>query len=421
MKVGLQTEKLDEGLYRTIAQNGVTVISEVISAVRSVAVGMWVRIASAHESPSCMGVSHLLEHMVFKGTERRSARDIALELEARGGSLDAFTAREHTSYQARVLDEDLPRALDVLTDLVRNPLLRDADLELERGVILEEISTVEDTPDDLVFDLHVSALWPDHPYGFSILGTRETVRSLKVQNLRELHERAYHPRQVVIAVAGNLKHDVLLQLLEKCGWFAFEPGPEPATIPPVPEGRRVTERVPRDSAQTHIVMGTDTFGYSDKRRYSLLLLNTVLGAGMASRLFQRVREELGLAYAVYSFHSFYEHSGVTGVYVGTRPATAEQAVEAIKSELDRLTREGLSADSLAEAKQQLKGQVTLGLESPSARMYRAAGIVLHRQPYKSIDQVLSEIDEVSAADVAEVAQEFFDPERQTAVWLGPNQ
>ena len=420
MKAGLQTEKLDEGLYRTTAHNGVTVISEVIPAVRSVAVGMWVRTASAHEVPSCMGVSHLLEHMVFKGTERRSARDIALELEARGGSLDAFTAREHTSYQARVLDEDLPRALDVLTDLVRNPALRDSDLELERRVILEEISTVEDTPDDLVFDLHGSALWPDHPYGYSILGTRETVRSLDVDALRDLHERAYHPRQVVIAAAGNLNHEILLKLLAKCGWFTFEPGPEPAAVPAVPVGRQTVERVPRDLAQTHIVMGTDTFGYADKRRYPLMLLNTVLGAGMSSRLFQRVREELGLAYAVYSFHSFYEHSGVTGVYVGTQPTTAEQAVQAIKQELGRLTQEGLSRDDLAEAKQQLKGQVTLGLESPSSRMYRAAGIVLYRQPYKSIDQVLSEIDAVRAADIAAVAEEFLEPERQTAIWLGPN-
>ncbi len=420
MNAGLQTEKLDEGLYRTTANNGVTVISEVIPAVRSVAVGVWVRTASAHETPPLMGVSHLLEHMVFKGTERRSARDIALELEARGGSLDAFTAREHTSYQARVLDEDLPRALDVLTDLVRNPALRDSDLELERRVILEEISTVEDTPDDLVFDLHGSALWPDHPYGFSILGTRETVHALTVDDLRALHGRAYHPKQVVIAAAGSLNHELLLKLLAKCGWFAFEPGPDPTTIASVPVGNRVTERVSRDLAQTHIVLGTDTFGYADTRRYPLMLLNTVLGAGMSSRLFQRVREELGLAYAVYAFHSFYEHSGVTGVYVGTRPATANQAAEAIRHELDRLTKEGLGGDALAEAKQQLKGQVTLGLESPSSRMYRAAGIVLYRQPYKSIDQILSEIDEVRTADVAAVAEEFFDPERQTAVWLGPN-
>ncbi|MCZ6858647.1 MAG: pitrilysin family protein [Gemmatimonadetes bacterium] len=420
MKAGLQTEKLDEGLYRTTADNGVTVISEVIPAVRSVAVGVWVRTASAHETPPLMGVSHLLEHMVFKGTERRSARDIALELEARGGSLDAFTAREHTSYQARVLDEDLPRALDVLTDLVRNPVLRDSDLELERRVILEEISTVEDTPDDLVFDLHGSTLWPDHPYGFSILGTRETVHALTVDDLRALHGRAYHPKQVVIAAAGSLNHEMLLKLLAKCGWFSFEPGPDPATIVSAPEGNRATKRFPRDLAQTHIVLGTDTFGYPDKRRYPLMLLNTVLGAGMSSRLFQRVREELGLAYTVYAFHSFYEHAGVTGVYVGTQPATAKQAVEAIELELDRLTKEGLAGDALAEAKQQLKGQVTLGLESPSSRMYRAAGIVLYRQPYKSIDQVLSEIDEVRPADVASVAEEFFDPERQTAVWLGPN-
>ena len=420
MTAGLQTEKLDEGLYRTTANNGVTVISEVIPAVRSVAVGMWVRTASAHESAADMGVSHLLEHMVFKGTERRSARDIALELEARGGSLDAFTAREHTSYQARVLDEDLPRALDVLTDLVRNPTLRDSDLELERRVILEEISTVEDTPDDLVFDLHGSTLWPDHPYGFSILGTRETIHALSVHDLRALHTRAYNPGQVVIAAAGSLNHELLLDLLGKCGWFTFEPGPAAAEIDAVPPGQHVSQRVPRDLAQTHIVLGTDTFGYADKRRYPLMLLNTVLGAGMSSRLFQRVREELGLAYAVYSFHSFYEHSGVSGVYVGTQPSTAEQAVEVIRDELARLAREGLSVEVLAEAKQQVKGQVTLGLESPSSRMYRAAGIVLYRQPYKSIDQVLSEIDGVRAADAAAVAKQFFDPDRQAAVWLGPN-
>ena len=419
MKAGLQTEKLDEGLYRTTAQNGVTVISESISGVRSVAVGMWVKTASAHETPSRMGVSHLLEHMVFKGTERRTARDIALELEARGGSLDAFTAREHTSYQARVLDEDLPRALDVLTDLVRNPMLREKDLELERKVILEEIAAVEDTPDDLVFDIHGSTLWPEHPYGFSILGTRETVDALATSDLKELHARAYHPRQVVIAAAGSLNHEVLLKLLAKCGWFTFEPGPDPATIEPVSAAERAVVHVERELAQTHIVLGTDTFPYDDERRYPLMLLNTVLGAGMSSRLFQRVREELGLAYAVYSYHSFYEHAGVTGVYVGTRPAEAGQAIEAIKTELGKLAEEGLSGQPLAEAKQQLKGQVTLGLESPAARMYRAAGVVLYNQDYKTIDQILAEISDVSSDRVAAVSEEFFDPERQTIVSLGP--
>ena len=416
----MQTECLDEGLYRTAAGNGVTVLSEAIPGVRSVAVGIWVRTASAHENAVTMGVSHLLEHMVFKGTARRTARDIALELETRGGALDAYTSRDHTSYQARVLDEDLPRALDVLTDLVRNPVLRDSDLALERRVVLEEISTLEDTPDDMVFDLHANALWPDHPYGYPIIGTRETVGRLGTSELRDLHLRAYHPRHVVIAAAGSLHHEVLLKLLAKCGWFTFEAGPEPRTVEPVPPGTRGERRVQRDTAQMHVVLGTDTFPYGDHRRYSLLLLGTVLGGGMSSRLFQRVREELGLAYAIHTFQAFYQRAGVAGVYVGTHPSTAEQAVETIRQELARLAREGLVGSQLTEAAQQVKGQLTLGLESPAARMYRLATLALYGEPYRTIDQMLAEIDGVREADIAAVAEEFYAPERQTVVWLGPD-
>lgn len=415
----MQTARLDEGLYRTVADNGVTVLSEVLPGVRSTAVGIWLRTASAHESRAKMGVSHLLEHMVFKGTERRSARDIALALEVRGGSLDAFTARDHTAYQARVLDEDLPRALDVLTDLVRNPVLRETDLALERKVVLEEISTVEDTPDDLVFELHAETLWPEHSYGFPILGTRDTVRALGTADLRALHDRAYHPRQAVIAAAGSLNHDILLKLLAKAGWFTLPPGPDPVAVPPVPPARRTVRRVPRDGAQSHLVLGTDTFPYRDGRRTALILLTTVLGGGMSSRLFQRVREELGLAYTVYAFQSFYRHSGVAGVYVGTHPSTAAEALEAIRTELGALARGGLGADELADARQQVRGQVTLSLESPTARMYRLAGFPLHEEEYLTLDQTLAEIDAVSADDVAAVAAEFFDPDRQTVVWLGP--
>src|SRR6185503_10596874 len=269
----MRTQRLDEGLYRTDADNGVTVFSEVLSGVRSVAVGVWVKTASVHEVRAKMGVSHLLEHMVFKGTERRTARDIALELEVRGGSLDAFTSRGHTSYQARVLDEDLSRALDVLTDLIRNPVLRPSDLELERKVVLEEISTVEDTPDDLVFDIHSATLWPDHPYGFPILGTRDTVGQMGADDLKELHRRAYHPRHVVISVAGNVDHELLLKLLAKCGWFTFEPGPEPAGVQAVPAGVRANRRIAREGAQAHIVMATDTVPYGDPRRYPIMLIN----------------------------------------------------------------------------------------------------------------------------------------------------
>jgi len=415
----VRTVRLDAGLHRTDADNGVVVLSETLPAVRSVAAGIWVRTASAHEEPRTMGVSHLLEHMVFKGTERRSARQIALELEARGGALDAFTARDHTSYQARVLDADLPRALDVLTDIVLHPTLRDADFELERKVVLEEISTVEDTPDDLVFDLHAAALWPGHTYGFPILGTRDTVSAMRTADLRALHGRAYHPRQIVIAAAGAVTHEVLLRLLTQHGWFTRPGGAEPPSVAVAAATRGVTRRVAREGAQTHVVMGTDTFPYRDPRRHAVALLANVLGGGMSSRLFQRVREELGLAYSVYAFQSFYRDGGQVGVYVGTQPGRAADAVEAIHQELEAIARDGLDTDALVDAKQQLKGQVTLALESPAARMFRLAGFPLQDVSYRSIDGTLDDIESVTRDEVAGLAAEFFTPGRQTAVWLGP--
>src|SRR5213593_4514674 len=220
----METVRLDREIFQTTAPNGLVVLSERVPSVRSAAVGVWVRSASAHEPRPTMGVSHLLEHMVFKGTERRTAQEIALALEARGGSLDAYTSRDTTAFQARVLDADLPRALDVLTDLVRHPLLRPSDLELERNVVLEEINTVLDTPDDLVFDLSARQLWPSHPYGYSILGTRESVSALAAADLKRLHERAYFPGNCVFAAAGNLTHERLVELVAQQGWFDGEGG-----------------------------------------------------------------------------------------------------------------------------------------------------------------------------------------------------
>ncbi|PYP98545.1 MAG: hypothetical protein DMD38_00645, partial [Gemmatimonadetes bacterium] len=224
----LDTVRLDREIHRTAAPNGITVLSEREPSVRSVAIGVWVRTASAHEPRPKMGVSHLLEHMVFKGTERRTAQEIAVSLESRGGSLDAYTSRDSTAYHARVLDADLPRALDVITDMVRRPVLRDTDLSLERQVVLEEISTVEDTPDDEVFDLTYETMWPSHPYGFQILGTKETVSALSTADLRSLHARAYFPGNCIIAAGGNLTHDALLQEVEKQGWFDGDGQPSAA-------------------------------------------------------------------------------------------------------------------------------------------------------------------------------------------------
>ena len=405
---------------RTVLPNGLTVLSERMPGVRSVAFGAWVRAASLHEPRELMGVSHLLEHMVFKGTAKRSAKQIALELEALGGSLDAYTSREHTVYQARVLDEHLDIAADVIGDFVFAPLLRKSDLELERKVVLEEIGMVDDTPDDLVFELHSEELWAQHPYGYSILGTRDTVSTLRTADLESLHRRAYHPGQLIVAASGNVDHDQLLAALERTGWAAREAGDSSRLLVPTPVAVAPKRKhVSREGAQTHIVVGSPTVAHGDPRRHAVVLLSTLLGGGMSSRMFQRVREDLGLAYAVYTFQSFHADVGMHGVYVGTGPDTAREALDAIDAELADVAAHGLPADELAMGKSQLKGQVTLSLESVSSRMYRCAGVELYGEPYRTLDEMLALIDGVTSEQIAEVAREFFAPEKQTVVSLGP--
>jgi predicted Zn-dependent peptidase len=410
----------DEGLRVTTLDNGLTVLSERMPGVRSVALGAWVRAASVHETPERMGVSHLLEHMVFKGTASRSAKEIAMSLERLGGSLDAYTSREHTAYQARVLDEHLREATDVLADLVYRPTLRHADLVLERKVILEEIGMVEDTPDDLVFELHNAALWGAHPYGYSILGSRDTVSALGVRDLKALHERAYHPAQMVFAAAGSVDHDRLLAVLDETGWTRLPSGPRDRLVAPRPVAAPPSvSHVEREGAQTHIVFGSPAVSHTDPLRYAFALVSSIFGGGMSSRLFQRVREELGLAYAVYTFSSLYGDAGMHGVYVATAPETARQASEAIGEELAALAARGLTGEELAAGKNQLKGQVTLSLESVTSRMYRAAGVELYGEPYRPLDEELALIDAIDADDVAAVCRDYFAPDRQTVLSLGP--
>lgn len=412
----------ERGVQRTVLPNGLTVLSEHMPGVRSVSLGAWVRAASLHETRAQMGISHLLEHMVFKGSERRSARELALSLESLGGSLDAYTGREHTSYQARVLDEHLPQAADVLFDLMFRPALRESDLELERGVILEEIAMVEDTPDDIVFEVHGEQMWGDHPYGYSILGTPETVESLTVADLRALHRRGYRPERVVVAAAGNVTHERLLEVLREAGWADLKgEGPlEPMLVPPA-RGAAPSERtVERDIQQTHLVLGNVTVPHRDERRHALQLVNALFGGGMSSRLFQRVREELGLAYSVHSFQSYHVTAGQQGIYLGCAPERVDEALSAVRSELALLQVTGLTAEELAMGKQQLKGQITLSMESVSARMYRAAAVELYEEPYRPLDEVLARVDAITAGEVSAVCRDFYGVEQQTLVRLGPS-
>jgi predicted Zn-dependent peptidase len=410
----------DAAFRRTVLPNGLTVLTEFVPGVRSVALGAWVRAASLHEPRDRMGVSHLLEHMVFKGTERRSAKQIALELEALGGSLDAYTSREHTVYHARVLDQHLGVACDVVADVVFRPTLRAKDLNLERKVVLEEIAAVDDTPDDLVFELHSEALWGDHPYGYSILGTRETVSALGVADLRELHSRAYRPPRIVVVVSGNVDHDRLLETLAHAGWADVPAGADVAlpTMPPRPLPP-AQAHVERGGAQTHVVLGSTTVPHGDPSRYAVLILGVLLGGGMSSRLFQRVREELGLAYSVFTYQDFHADIGVHGVYVATAPDAARAALEAIRREMAEIVQCGARDDEIAAAKGQLKGQLILSLESVAARMHRAAAVELYGEPYRTLDESLALVDDVEAADVADVARRHFAPDAQTVLSLGP--
>jgi predicted Zn-dependent peptidase len=407
------------GFRRTTLSNGLTVVSEFMPSVRSVALGVWVRRASVHERRHEMGVSHFLEHLVFKGTERRTAKEIALSLECLGGSLDAFTSREHTSFQARVLDEHLPQAADVLCDLIFRPALRESDLTLERNVVLEEIAMVEDTPDDLVFELHNEALWGDHPYGYAILGTRETIGAMPLEAVRALHGSAYRPQHMVVAAAGRVEHEALLEILSAAGWDALPGGDGDLPLVPDPVAEPPTRRhIDREGHQTHIVLGSPSISYGDPRRYAVSLVGLMLGGGMSSRLFQRVREELGLAYSVYSFQSFHQDSGLQGIYAGTSAETAGRALEEILGELTRIATEGFPADEIEAGKNQLKGQLTLSLESPASRMFRVASAALYGEPFLPLDETLARIDAISPEQVAKACHDLFHPERQTVVTLG---
>jgi predicted Zn-dependent peptidase len=412
------TVQLDEKVWKTELEGGPVVLTEHIPAVRSVAAGVWVRWGASHDPVEHMGASHLLEHMIFKGTEKRSAREIALGIEGIGGSLDAYTSREHTACHARVLDEHLPIAVDILTDLIFRPLLRESDLEVERNVILEEIAGVEDTPEELVFDLHARSLWGDHPYGNPVLGTAETVRAISCDDLRGLWSVAYRPNVCVVAGAGNLGHEEFLELVTAHFPRDADDGSIPGLQPPSGMGPR-EERFGRDSTQVHMCMGAPTFPRSDPRRYAAILVSTALGGGMSSRLFQRVREELGLVYTIYSFQSFYARGGLSGVYMATRSDTADRALEEVRKELESLASSGLSDDELDAVKNQTKGQVLLSLESTSARLQRLAGIALYEEPYLTLDEICARIDAVTGEEVGEICRRYYAPEQQTVVRLGP--
>lgn len=393
---------------KTTLPNGLRVVTESMGHVRSAAVGVWVGTGSLYETPAEMGVSHLIEHMLFKGTERRTALEIARAIDGRGGALNAFTAKEYTCYYARVLDEHLPVALDVLADMLLSSRFDPDDLAREKDVICEEIKMYDDVPDDLVHDLFAGALWRGHALGRPIVGTAERVQAMTRDEILAYKARHYVPGNMVVAAAGHLEHERVVEMVaERFGDVAPATGERPVPgAPPEPQAPAVVVRQ-KQIEQAHLVLGTAALPLTDPNIYALYVLNAIVGGSSSSRLFQEVREKRGLAYSVYSHHSAYRNAGSFGVYAGVSPRMVDATLELVVGLLTELGTQGVNQAELDEAREQLKGQLMLGLESTSSRMSRLGRGELTQGYVYSPDEVIAHVDAVTLEQVNELAHRLF--------------
>jgi predicted Zn-dependent peptidase len=403
-------------IERAVLPNGIRVVTEAMPYVRSVSLGVWIGSGSRVEHGPENGISHFLEHMVFKGTKNRSAEEIARSVDSVGGGLDAFTSKELVSFNTKVLDEHLPFALDVLADLVLNPLFRDQDIEKEKGVILEEIKMEADQPEFVLHEAFLSNFWKGHGLGKPILGTRETVKKFNSEALHGYYERVYTPKNILITAAGNLSHDRIVDLVrEKFG--VSERGIPPAASIPKNHAPIVLKKK-ESLEQVHITMGVPAYPMAHELRFPMYVLNTVLGGGMSSRLFQNIREKQGLAYAVYSELNLFSDTGCLLVYAGTAAETAKQVVTSVMEELRALKQDLITEEELRRAKDHLKGSLMLSLESTSSRMSNLARQEMYFDHFLSLDEMLEMIEAVRRDEVQMMAQEFFCIENIALAMLG---
>ena len=406
------------GVRRTRLDNGMRIVTEAMPELRSVAIGFWAGTGSRDEPEELAGASHFLEHLLFKGTERRSARDIAEAVEAVGGEMNAFTTKEYTAYYIRILDESLDLALDILSDVIWSPAFRPDEVDCERQVILEEIRMHEDTPDELVHSVFAEALFPGQTIGREVLGRKATIEAMSRDEIATFHAEHYRPGNMVIAAAGNLDHDEIVgQVLSRF------PG-----ITGDRQRRRLTEPRPagavrvltRPTEQAHLVLGVPALSRGDPDRYALSVLNHVIGGGMSSRLFQEIRERRGLAYSVYSYRAAFEDTGLLAVYAGTAPSRAPEVLSLIHAELDRLVADrSLDPGELERAKGHFKGQMALSLEGSSARMDRIGRSELTLGEVQSVDDLVAQIDAVTPDDISRVIDRVLAGAPRVLAAVGP--
>jgi predicted Zn-dependent peptidase len=408
---------VSEGYRRSVLPNGIRVITERMPHVRSVAVGVWVETGSRHESESRGGMSHLIEHLVFKGTATRTAEDVARTMDSVGGQMDAFTTKEHTCFYVQVLDEHLPLAVDLLTDILLHPLFNAEELEREKSVVLQEIKMVEDTPDDVIHDLFAAQVWAGHPLGRPILGTRDAVAGFGRDTILSHFTEEYVPPRIIIAVAGNLTHDQVLDLFGR-GFNGFKRDAlehrdaRPVLTPSV-------NIVHKSLEQVHVVMGFPGLAHAARERYALFLLNDVIGGSMSSRLFQEIRERQGLAYSIHSGAQAFLDTGVLYLYAATDAGNFSKVLKSVLKEIRELKKTGVTAEELKRAKDHLKGSLMLSLESTSSRMNRLAKQEMHLGSFLTMDSMLASIDGVRHEEVQALVSELLDEEQLALTTLGP--
>ena len=394
-------------IAKEVFDNGLTLITESMPHVRSVTIGVWLKRGSRHETSEQSGIAHFIEHMVFKGTKNRSAETIASEVDSIGGYMDAFTAKEYASFHLKVLDEHLPLAVDILGDIVRNPLFDPIEMTKEKKVIFEEINMVEDTPDDLVMELFSGAFWPDHPLGRPILGTKRSVSSFRRDDLASFFAEVYHAGNILIAAAGNLNHPDTARLVQRhFGALAGSPTKLARGRAPKPAIRVVT-RAKKELEQVHLCLGAPAYPQAHAERFPAYVLNTVLGGSMSSRLFQNVREKRGLVYSISSGFTSYSDAGNLTVYAGTSLDSVAEVVRLTIEEIRRLKGDRIPETELRRAKDHLKGSLMLSLESTGSRMSHLARQELYFGKQFGLDEVLGSIELVQANDVQRVANKIF--------------
>ena len=395
-------------IYRkTVLENGLRVITEAWPHTEAASVGIWVRTGSRDERPEENGLSHFIEHLVFKGTRRRSALDIVREIESVGGTINAFTAKEYTCFHAKVLDKDLPLALDVLCDLLTEPLFDPVELEKERMVILQEIKMADDVPDDHIYDLFHRSFWGDHPLGLPIIGTKETVSSFSREQIEGFFRRRYTPERMIVAAAGHIEHEEVVREVER-RLGSIPPSDDHRPEPRAEGGKGGVGVEYRELEQVHLCLGVRGIPYAHPNRFAGYVLHTILGGNMSSRLFQEIREKRGLTYSVYSFMNSYRDSGVLGVYAGTTKEELDEVIDLILRELRRMKAGEIEEREVQVAKEYLKGNMALALESSDGRMSRLAKNEIYFGRHIPLEEALRELDRVDVERVLEATREFFN-------------